>query len=673
MLIKSVLMDNNEGLYIDLSDIQARLKRLESSSSSVTDYPVKVKSPVQLGETKTFYAWKLSVIGETEVTLKVPEYNIGGIYKGKYLDYDKGDAIPVYEGVGGKIQVGSGTHTYTDPYGKEQEEHVTISATTTSIASNTKVYQATSEVGLGFSGDLPKVTSHYYNEGTDNALLDAEFTYATNETHVTEVDDTPYYNIKGNSTLHKFTTPKEFKDAVLTFEEEADSTDTIYKKIPISDIVFYTTELPDLTVVQDSVDSSFPLKSIEVIKDSSWETTSITYRSNKSTINELIYTNIPFNTSYTLQCTSATIGTNAFKGWASVDSYYVNGYGFTYGELKSSYIGSGTSAGPKACLAVDKLLVALVAIGDDSNIEYGVKAVNDMVLHATEYIDPYYYIDKLVSTDLAWKMVDSSAYLVSNQTFVSSFEAYQEKYVATEKENATTYGTAYNYDGGVYYKDYDDAPTPSALYTAAESMANKSLAYYASTNFLPENLAYKKTGFSSVDTVSSSLNGRIAKTYFPLFMKNDAGVMKMLADVEYDVKSIKEAPYYKIIEARYNPTLKGNNGLCIQISSDVKIYSSYPTGFVDFAKFAEIKDTLVRTKFLNALGISSFVDSSISLERVPSLDTTTSCEGLIIIQQDADTYHSNYNGTEKVYYAPSAGTEDTMNAVVNAERSSVVS
>jgi hypothetical protein len=641
MLIKSVLMDSNEGLYIDLADIQARLKRLESSSSSKTDYPVKVKSPVQLGETKTFYAWKLSVIGTTEATRKVPNYHVGGIYKGKYTKYLQGDAVPVYEASKNKVQIGSGTYTFNKGTNNERTETIPIVA---------DVYTSGDFVGYAYgstsyTSNLPTTTDHV--TGTTD---DVEYKEATNEEEVTNIDDTPYYNVEGSTDLHALTTPKALKDATVTFEEDTSATDSIYKRMYVSDIVFYTTELPDFTVVQSSVDSDFPQKTVEVIADTSWETTSISYRSSASAINTLIYTNIPVGSLYTFAISIITLDFNTFKSWLDDTAYRVNGYGIVYGE-PVHHTGDTTVYVP-----ANKITVYGYGWYNDSAY-YELANIN---VNGTSYGNDFYLIDNRVSTSLcAYSPVIQSYNLVNEQTFVASFEAYQAKY-ATDNS------------GNLCYDAFTDAPEASDLYKAAQSMANKNFAYYAPANFFPENLAYKATGFSSVDSYSNNVYDRVAKTYFPLFMKNDAGIMKMLADVEYDVESIDEAPYYKIKEARYNPTLKGNSGLYIELSSDIYMYSSYPTGFVDFAKFAQIKDTLVRSKFLEALGISSFVGSNISLERVPSLDTVTSCEGLFIIQQDADTYHSDYNGTEKVYYAPSAGTETTMDAVVNAEKSSVV-
>ena len=64
MLIKSVLMDNNEGLYIDLKDIEDRTKRIEAKLEE-PETPItpigeadKLINEIDIGETAVFKAWK---------------------------------------------------------------------------------------------------------------------------------------------------------------------------------------------------------------------------------------------------------------------------------------------------------------------------------------------------------------------------------------------------------------------------------------------------------------------------------------------------------------------------------------------------------------------------------------------------------------------------------------
>lgn len=72
MLIKNVLMDENEGLYIDFSDLIKRIEALEKDPyvpGEKTNYLSILHNPICIGTYKTFRAWRPSYFTKTSTTI----------------------------------------------------------------------------------------------------------------------------------------------------------------------------------------------------------------------------------------------------------------------------------------------------------------------------------------------------------------------------------------------------------------------------------------------------------------------------------------------------------------------------------------------------------------------------------------------------------------------------
>ncbi len=105
MYVKNVLMDTNEGLYIDLTDLNTRLDNIHKPHHDGTDEVPTPKEetqnvsvlwgPVALGETAKFYAWQACYYIYTEETATV--YNKERIYQRPVKTIDSsGNIITTY-------------------------------------------------------------------------------------------------------------------------------------------------------------------------------------------------------------------------------------------------------------------------------------------------------------------------------------------------------------------------------------------------------------------------------------------------------------------------------------------------------------------------------------------------------------------------------------------------
>ena len=129
MLLKNVLMDSEEKLYVDFSDLVKRIEALEKKQPETeTDYISVLYNPIKLGTTATFRAWQPSYwVKETSTSEQVTE--------NRYYDGPiRVKSLKIYEDV---FEGGGGIYLHNDD-GSE-----------TMLASDSGEYQKTNVIDKG--------------------------------------------------------------------------------------------------------------------------------------------------------------------------------------------------------------------------------------------------------------------------------------------------------------------------------------------------------------------------------------------------------------------------------------------------------------------------------------------------------------------------------------------
>ena len=120
--LKSVLMDNNEGLYIDVTDLMNRLNNIRllpkaspspSPEPEVTDYKLHFWSPIHIGDSAVFKAWKVTYpVRIIETESEIPWRNDQQILNESLSDYENAESTGsghiVYGGAFSNIQIAKG-------------------------------------------------------------------------------------------------------------------------------------------------------------------------------------------------------------------------------------------------------------------------------------------------------------------------------------------------------------------------------------------------------------------------------------------------------------------------------------------------------------------------------------------------------------------------------------
>lgn len=238
MLIKNVLMDQNEGLYIDLSDINIRLNKIVLPDKKPEPDPegssLLFISPTKIGNSYNFKAWKLATIVQSKKTVPISEVGV-------YLTPQT---------------LGTGYLRFYRPYSNSEVETTT---------SNGNVYNR-----LGPQEGLAIVNGYTLGAATDEgtavtaeALGDYAFIHNTEDTY--DYEQTTCDNAKFVD-LNQTSIPKL---AEIHKTNIGSAVSTKFIPTAYATITLYTVEEPTLTL-QDfdtSANYNFISTSVKLIKD----------------------------------------------------------------------------------------------------------------------------------------------------------------------------------------------------------------------------------------------------------------------------------------------------------------------------------------------------------------------------------------------------------------------
>lgn len=705
-MLKSVLMDNNEGLYINITDLINRLNniRLLPKSSIIptpdpepeppvieTDYPVELWSSVQIGDYVNFRAWKITtVVNKAEYTY----YNLDReeVFKGYQTKIYNAEDYPNNIRIGTElsnyrelqIDTISGTHREpcTDsrnwgelspgypygvsPFGPEQDgEHFTR-----------EVYPLDLPISIQ-TGDESwrgvKDIKDFYISEEDNYIYKWE-NFTTNE--VNDFITKDFQTVASPSSVVKITEILKDDSYIKGISDHHYITPS-YKKARIENIIIYTAELPDI------ISNPIVLKTekYNLLKDN-WE---LEPKENTCIASgDILTTDIPVGESVFCSPYIISDNTTGLLGYIklpltpNIFTKEVRKYKGAYIKRLGKYVSTSerfqvTSEMPVLIFTpeggVDITTSTRQEFADrtDYTKTSGIilKVTSSKITEDTEMdADGTEYIKYRATYEFEPVYTDVTVTYVKEPLSDGSYPVLE---TTTSLAEAVNYGssviedTTYSYGDAEYnlkWKNILEAEYPVFITTLGKN------------DVLDHKITSYATKFSSAFTDSTYQTRNNHRIGF--FMKDSEGKMRLLANfsrrratgISEAIAVVTPATKTGYIHLETQETIQPNDkyypALTINFDNytDLKqmVYYDYETTQKDDTRFSPPNGYFGLSDEENSIGYS--------MERAPEKDTRAKLEGIYIVREG--TMIKEVWDTNKTYYAKGYTDEDLFKSV-NAE------
>lgn len=722
---KPVLMDKNEGIYIDVTDLMNRLNNIRRNPKGSykptpdpepeTENILHYWSPIHVGDSANFKAWKISCLCTYKVTTDTEEPWKNRITTTSDYTYFKdvflcsGLNLSTHKVVSEPIgliltKYVSNLGMYDDTVSGDVVPYYKSSAHGDDASVGNPVgYIQTSTGYAPDDGYSPSYYSYFYYlygftvqrdnifpDADEEWLSDSDYVYLTDlgrkaykETTETEIKElnTAFALDKTNKTFDVFEglTPKQaVRQKLKTTTENPgiarDVSDSYLMRTTIKDFVIYTIELPDIKEITLTVGNGITAYTQTTVNDE-WALEDKTYYVTDN--NSLLYTNIPVNTK---------IYNNKLVGYDVTYCGYGEGYGLYIEGSLCIKTDSGAELDAINHLKQDTLLnyntlfgdvLDVTALGTEGEVRTLQRTPKMLcMVTADSAIEAQRAAEQCILKSYTWCLDGSVDNIKTVKTGELVRNAYDELYpVFTDlPKKSITVTLGVELERGYHIKEYY-AEFASSFTEILERFEGEISANVASkvqgditlVNYTSNNLekvlninspTINATKFSSCyDTDLVTTNKHI----IAYFIKDDEG-MKLLAEYRQSGKNAYVTPCQgRAFFHLDNPT------------SYLEDATPKNYAYINFHQFRSIKGFLTDMHSADCLSYLSDMTSAddfisvvpeLTLVRVPELDETAELAGTTFVDINKKEVNMELWDTEKLYYASEA-TRDSFWKSIN--------